>query len=477
MPARARATTPARPRVSDDEGDDAADQHPLHGLLVLIKAKPLPFVVALLFFFVILLLGTTALSPSHTPQDTVAVQPTPIPLTLLEAPMPAFYGPGGDQYGIVDAGTGYEPVARFGSDWVQLELQDVGMLWVRSTDLADEQAIAALPDLQTPIVGYTTYVVEEGDSLHSIAARGGSDSALLKSYNHLQGEPVPGQPLIVPRLEGQASVLPSTPMQVERGDPSAPRVALTVDLELGDAEVTEMLNTLQSKGVRITFFVLGAWVEQHPELAKRIVDDGHEIANHSMSHANFRNLSNEGIIAELDAANNAILQATGVSSQPFMRFPYGAYDNRTVQVVNEQGYLPLFWSLDSQDALGAPKSADWFVERVTTGLPPEQMNGAIVLSHCCIRNTLVEALPAVLDRYAELGYEVVPISEVLGGNLDEPPAEMDATASETDMYSSTELLSTDTLTPTDPGLPVNAPATDGGELPPAAAPANAEDES
>jgi peptidoglycan/xylan/chitin deacetylase (PgdA/CDA1 family) len=227
--------------------------------------------------------------------------------------------------------------------------------------------------------------------------------------------PAPGRPLIVPRLDGASNALPPTPLLIKQGRSDQPYVALTIDLEIGDTGVSQLLDTLRQHDVQLTIFVLAPWVEQHPDLARRIVAEGHELASHSLTHADFRTLSNEQIIHELAETERIVQEVTGTTTRPYFRPPYGAYDERVLLTVIEQGYLPVYWSIDSQDSLGAAKSPDFVLQQLTDSVPPEEMPGQILLAHCCNNHhTIIEALPAILERFEQMGIEVRTLSEVLG---------------------------------------------------------------
>jgi peptidoglycan-N-acetylmuramic acid deacetylase len=259
---------------------------------------------------------------------------------------------------------------------------------------------------------YAGHVVEQGETLASIAARGGSTPDLITRYNLLEGEPSAGRMLIVPRLEGAESTLPSAPLLVQRGPADKPWVALTLDAGADAAPVPAMLKTLRDHHVKITFFLTGKWIKDNPDLARQIVADGHEIANHSFTHPDMRNLSDAAILKELADTEALLAETTSASSRPLFRPPFGAYDERVLRLVVGAGYLPIYWTLDSLDSVGEPKTPDFLFERVTAKLGPEKLRGAIILAHCGSQPT-ADALPRILDRFAEMGFEVKKVSEVL----------------------------------------------------------------
>jgi peptidoglycan-N-acetylmuramic acid deacetylase len=261
---------------------------------------------------------------------------------------------------------------------------------------------------------YAGHVVEPGETLAMIAARGGSTPELIARYNRLEGEPQPGRMLIVPRVAGADSTLESAPLLVQRGPTDQPWVALTLDAGADAAPVPAMLQTLRERGVTITFFLTGKWIKDNPDLTRQIVADGHEIANHTFTHPDMRNLSDAAILAELADTEALLAETVGASSRPFFRPPFGAYDERVLRLVVGAGYLPIYWTLDSLDSVGEPKTPDFLFERVTAKLTPEKLRGAIILAHCGSQST-ADALPRILDRFAELGFAVKKVSEVLQG--------------------------------------------------------------
>jgi peptidoglycan/xylan/chitin deacetylase (PgdA/CDA1 family) len=263
------------------------------------------------------------------------------------------------------------------------------------------------------IVGYRAHTLAPGENLEGVALIGGSDAQRIIDYNRLTGAPQAGRSLIVPQLDGLNGSLPHAPVLVVQGHTDQPRVALTLDAGAGSAPVPRILEVLRERDIRLTFFLTGTWAAENPALAREIVADGHELANHSLTHADFTTLSDEAIIQELAETERLIQHITGASTRPFFRPPYGAYDSRVLLTTIEQGYLPIYWTFDSLDSVGPPKSAEFLVQRITATYTPAELRGAIILAHCGSEAT-AEALPTVLDRLNEMGLQVGTLSEVLG---------------------------------------------------------------
>jgi peptidoglycan/xylan/chitin deacetylase (PgdA/CDA1 family) len=224
---------------------------------------------------------------------------------------------------------------------------------------------------------------------------------------------MPGRALIVPQLAGRDATLASEPLLVTRGRVDKPWVALTLDAGASAAPTPRMLKALRERHITITFFLTGQWIKDNPDLARQIAADGHEIANHTFTHRDLTRLGEAALRKELADTETLLKETAGVSSRPLFRPPYGAYDEQVLRAVVGQGYLPIYWTLDSLDSVGEPKTPEFLLERVTGKLTPEQLRGAIILAHCGSDAT-ADALPEILDRFAEMGFEVKKVSEVLG---------------------------------------------------------------
>lgn len=117
----------------------------------------------------------------------------------------------------------------------------------------------------------------------------------------------------------------------------------------GPYEITrELLAYLKTINVKVTFFVVGKQVIAWPEILKQAYDEGHEIGIHTWAHSELTTLSNEQIIGELKWTELAIKEVLGVTPR-LMRPPRGDIDDRVRYIVQQLGYTPAMWSVDSQD--------------------------------------------------------------------------------------------------------------------------------
>jgi peptidoglycan-N-acetylmuramic acid deacetylase len=265
-----------------------------------------------------------------------------------------------------------------------------------------------------PIDGYVAYRVRAGDTLMTIGMRSGSDAKLIAGYNRLIGAPQPGRELIVPHLVGRSTTITSTKIMVLRGNTTKPWVALTFDCGGVNPHVPELLDTLYEANVHVTFFLHGDSIGQNPELLRRMVRDGHELANHSYTHPDFTTLTPDQIRQELDLTEATIRELTDgmATTRPYFRFPYGTSSPEAVDTVVAHGYLPVHWTLDTLDSVGEHKTADEIAERVAQHLADEEVPGAIILAHCL--GSTIEAVPQILAALSQRGIEVHTLTDVLG---------------------------------------------------------------
>lgn len=181
--------------------------------------------------------------------------------------------------------------------------------------------------------------------------------------------------------------------------------ALSFDAAWGNEQTETLLDILDEYKVKTTFFLVGDWVDSYPESVKEIAKRGHDIGNHSDTHAHMSQISLEEQAAEIAACNDKITAITGKEITLF-RPPYGEYDNNVVSTVLNCDMYCVQWNIDSLDWKD-PTPQD-MVTRIEEKLCP----GSIILMHNGATNT-PEALPLIIEAIKAQGYEIVPISELL----------------------------------------------------------------
>jgi peptidoglycan/xylan/chitin deacetylase (PgdA/CDA1 family) len=195
--------------------------------------------------------------------------------------------------------------------------------------------------------------------------------------------------------------------EIARGNPKYPRVALTFDADGDSQPLPAILEALRSQQVVATFFLTGRWADRNPDLVRRIQREGHELANHSYSHAHLPALKEEDLLEEVARTEHLLYRLTGQPPSPYVRFPYGDRDVNSLRLLIRQGYLPVYWSLDSHDWMESVTDAD-ILKRVVGQARP----GDILLLHATTPKT-ARVLPQLLAGLARKGLACGPVSSVL----------------------------------------------------------------
>jgi peptidoglycan/xylan/chitin deacetylase (PgdA/CDA1 family) len=197
--------------------------------------------------------------------------------------------------------------------------------------------------------------------------------------------------------------------EIAAGPSNLPRAALTFDGGAGSQPTPAILAALRVGGVRATMFLTGQWASGNPDLVRQMVADGHEIANHSWSHPDFTKLSEAQMVGELERTETLLRQLTGRTSKPYWRPPFGARNVKVLDVIETQGYVDIFWTLDSGDwVANAP------AQQVLNTVSQRTRNGSIVVMHLGSPQTaavLGQEIAALKAR----GLELVPLSVLLAG--------------------------------------------------------------
>lgn len=135
------------------------------------------------------------------------------------------------------------------------------------------------------------------------------------------------------------------------------KVAFTMNCAWNADDIDSILRTLQENDIKITFFMVGDWIEKFPEATKKISEAGHEIASHSNTHPHVNNLSYEKNIEEIEKSNDKIEKITG-SRTKIYRAPYGEYNNTVIQAANDKGYYTIQWNIDTLDYTGLTRGTN-----------------------------------------------------------------------------------------------------------------------
>jgi peptidoglycan/xylan/chitin deacetylase (PgdA/CDA1 family)/uncharacterized membrane protein YbhN (UPF0104 family) len=241
-------------------------------------------------------------------------------------------------------------------------------------------------------------------------------AAVGRAIGGIPGEAVFAAAVLLVLLLAWGSFAPNAPLfgrVLQGGHSPARKAAITFEDGPSLEHTPAVLDTLRAHDVRATFFVLGRHVRRHPDIARRIVEEGHELANHGDDHAVLTFAGPTAIAHELRAAEDAVRAATGRPPAPLFRAPEGFRGPFVVPVARRLGYRVVGWTGSVWDT--AKPGVERIVARAAQVLRP----GAILLLHDGDgsgrgdeRSQTVAALPAIVDAARDRGLHLVTVSEL-----------------------------------------------------------------
>ena len=202
---------------------------------------------------------------------------------------------------------------------------------------------------------------------------------------------------------------------VQGSDPR--QIALTYDDGPNDPHTLNLLDVLAAHQAKATFFLIGKYVRQRPDIVRAIEAAGHAIGNHTDSHPNLIFVAPERLRRELDGCRKALENAVGASASLF-RPPFGGRQPLVLKTVRSLGLTPVMWSVTGFD--WSAKSSDSIVRRVAGEIESHRDRfGEIILlhdgSHLAFgtdRKYTVEATRTLLEKYSTAGKKFVSIPEL-----------------------------------------------------------------
>lgn len=193
------------------------------------------------------------------------------------------------------------------------------------------------------------------------------------------------------------------------GSPDEKVIYLTFDAGYADKNVAVILDILKEQDVKAAFFILPAVIEKNTDIAKRMADEGHIVANHSYSHKNMAKITEkEAFLKELTALEDLYFAYTGYTMSKYFRPPEGTFSEQNLMYCQEAGYTPTFWSFAYADwDNGAQKDTEWAKKKIFDNVH----NGMVMLLHPNSEtNTLI--LSDVISELKAQGYRFGTLDEL-----------------------------------------------------------------
>lgn len=194
------------------------------------------------------------------------------------------------------------------------------------------------------------------------------------------------------------------------------QIALTFDDWGSDRTITKILDILAAENVKATFFLRAKGTESNPNLARAMIEGGHDVANHSYSHPVVTGMSAEALQEDIVKAHRVITEA--IQQQPTMLFrpPTGVIDERTGKLIAATGYPVIaMYEVTTLDWDAKNSAAD-----IVNGILKQTTSGSVILLHMLDDIHTIEALPTAIEQLKQRGYAFVKMAELIG--LDPSPS-------------------------------------------------------
>ncbi len=205
--------------------------------------------------------------------------------------------------------------------------------------------------------------------------------------------------------ESLASAQPVEIPFIRRGPVAANRIALTFDDGPTPGVTDPLLDELKRHHAKATFFMIGNKIAAAPELARRVLDEGHEVGNHTFTHAKLTELSDAQVSGEIEQTHDAMAEVLRYHS-PWFRPPFGALRQNQAHLLAARGLDIILWDVDS---------SDWSqpgVEKISGQILADTKAGSIIVCHDLFAQT-VESIKIILPSLAERGLVFSTLSQLL----------------------------------------------------------------
>ena len=194
-------------------------------------------------------------------------------------------------------------------------------------------------------------------------------------------------------------------------DTNEKKIYLTFDAGYENGNTPRILDALKKHQAPATFFVVGNFISDNPDLIRRMVSEGHIVGNHTMTHPDMSGISSKDDFQEqLDGVEKLYESVTGEQMTKFYRPPQGIYSTSNLAMAKELGYSTFFWSLAYVDWIQDQQpSREEAFQKLLGRIHP----GAIVLLHnTSSTNGLI--LDDLLTKWEEMGYRFCSLRELTG---------------------------------------------------------------
>jgi len=206
-----------------------------------------------------------------------------------------------------------------------------------------------------------------------------------------------------------------------------PDVALTFDDGYSKKTVIKVLDVLKKNNVKATFFIIGSVLDDYPDVWKRAIDEGHQICNHTKSHATLTKLSDQQVKDEIMGWETCVKKTLGEEylkkmkkEFPYLRLPGGGGNksDRILSIAQSCGYKVIGWNLETYSSVIYPMKKSHTVDEIADKIEKHVVNncsnGSIILLH--FNQYDVPNLDKIVKGIKRRGYNIHTVTEVIGEN-------------------------------------------------------------
>src|SRR5690625_1474591 len=238
--------------------------------------------------------------------------------------------------------------------------------------------------------------------------RNGLQVNINKSYEKMKkGKTFNESLLVFEQIAPKISLQDLGSSPIFRGHPKKEMIALMINVSWGEEHIPEILNILNEKKVKATFFIEGKWAKENINLVKMIDEQGHTIGNHAYNHPDMARLSNQENADQIIQTNNVIEAIIGKTPKWFAP-PSGSYTNDVVEAAHHLDMETILWTVDTIDWRNPSVSV--MINRVITNIHP----GAMVLMHPT--SPVVKGLNQMIIELKALDYQMNTVETLLSSD-------------------------------------------------------------
>ena len=277
------------------------------------------------------------------------------------------------------------------------KLSDLGGVYSDNREKIDfdDEITGNMPeDMTVGITGWPKYELsqEDGSKLSNKTMSWG----ILRNPNNEPPTANPGTPELLEKYGGYYI-----------GDTSKKEIYLTFDEGYENGYTSKILDVLRDNNVKAVFFITGPYLKGHQDLVRRMVEEGHEVGNHTINHPSLPEVDDKRLEEEILGLDRVFYEKFG-KHMTYLRPPKGEFSERTLSISQKLGYTNLFWSFAYED---------WYTDRVRGPEYAKNIvlrnlhNGEIMLLHAVSKDN-AGALDSIIKSARELGYEFGNINNI-----------------------------------------------------------------